>query len=130
MTRKSKAAAAPAPAPAGVERNVVVNDNLKLGALLGPLDRFAVRLEQKLDVRVARRGNQLTVSGQAHEADAAVAALRALEARLDLTGELAMADVDAAIKGALQGDAGEARGSSPTRAATSVSTAAGTSPRR
>jgi phosphate starvation-inducible PhoH-like protein len=107
MTRKAKASAAPILAAAqGVERNVVVNDNRKLGALLGPLDRFAVRLEQKLDVRVARRGNQLTVSGAAHEADAAVAALRALETRLDLTGELAMADVDAAIKGALQGDAG------------------------
>ena len=110
MTRKQKAAAAPAPQQAGVERNVVVNDNRKLGALLGPLDRFAVRLEQKLDVRVARRGNQLTVSGAAHEADAAVAALRALEARLDLTGELAMADVDAAIKDSLHGDGGSPPG--------------------
>lgn len=106
MTRRSRSAPAPAVKPSGVERSVEAADNRKLGALLGPLDRFAVRLEQKLDVRVARRGNQITVSGAAHDADAAVAALRALETRLDLTGELAMADVDAAIKGALQGDAG------------------------
>lgn len=102
--------AAPAETKPETQRAVVVDDNRKLGALLGPLDRFAVRLEQKLDVRVARRGNQLTVTGQAHEADAAVAALRALEARLDLTGELAIADVDAAIKGALNGDAGSPSG--------------------
>jgi phosphate starvation-inducible PhoH-like protein len=106
MTRgKSRQPAAKTP-KANVERAVVVDDNRKLGALLGPLDRFAVRLEQKLDVRVARRGNQLTVSGAAHDADAAVAALRALEARLDLTGELSLPDVDAAIRGALHGDAG------------------------
>ena len=113
--RKTKAASAakpPAPekGPKLAERAVVVDDNRKLGALLGPLDRFAVRLEQKLDVKVARRGNQLTVTGMTHEADAAVAALRALEARLDLTGELAMADVDAAIKGALGGEAGSPPG--------------------
>ncbi|MCC6918188.1 MAG: PhoH family protein [Alphaproteobacteria bacterium] len=101
----------PAKTPkASVDRAVVVDDNRKLGALLGPLDRFAVRLEQKLDVRVARRGNQLTVTGAAHDADAAVAALRALEARLDLTGELALADVDAAIRSALQGDGGAPSG--------------------
>ncbi len=110
MTRKQKpkSAAAPkeAPAPKLAQRSVVLDDNRKIGALLGPLDKFAVRIEQKLDVTVARRGNQLTISGLTEDADAAVAALRALEARLDLTGEIALADVDAAIKGALQGDAG------------------------
>ncbi len=95
----------PEATPPETQRAVVVDDNRKLGALLGPLDRFAVRLEQKLDVHIGRRGNQITVSGAAHDADAAVAALRALEARLDLTGELAMADVDAAIKGGIDGDA-------------------------
>jgi len=106
MTRGRSGQPAAKAAKTSVERAVVVDDNRKLGALLGPLDRFAVRLEQKLDVRVARRGNQLTVSGAAHDADAAVAALRAMEARLDLTGELSAPDVDAAIKSALHGDSG------------------------
>ncbi len=106
MTKPKKAAQA---APrADVQRALPIEDNQKLAALLGPLDRFAVRLEQKLDVRVARRSGQIIVTGQAHEADAALAALRALEARLELTGELAQADVDAAIGAALRGETGGA----------------------
>ncbi len=103
MTRRTSKVAPDAPKETRVERAVDVADNRKLGALLGPLDRFAVRLEQKLNVTVARRGNQITVSGAAHDADAAITALKAMDVRLDLTSELAMADVDTAIRVALDG---------------------------
>jgi phosphate starvation-inducible protein PhoH and related proteins len=80
-------------------------DNALLVELAGAHQRNFARLEQKLGVRVATRGNLIAVEGPADARGRAATVLRALYARLE-TGEAAnLADVDAEIHFALEGPA-------------------------
>ncbi len=78
-------------------------DNALLAALSGTHQRNFARLEQKLGVRIAIRGNLIGVEGSAEARERATAVLRALYARLE-GGEAAnLADVDAEVHFALEG---------------------------
>jgi len=77
------------------------SDNRCLAALEGAHQKHLVRIEQKLGVRVATRGNLVAVEGDAEARERAAAVLRALYARLEGGDEIALADVDAEIRFAL-----------------------------
>ncbi|HEX4080705.1 MAG TPA: PhoH family protein [Rhizomicrobium sp.] len=76
-------------------------DNQRLAALGGAHQKHLVRVEQRLGVRVAMRGNLVAVEGAPDSRERATAVLRALYARLEGGEELALADVDAEIRFAL-----------------------------
>ncbi len=76
-------------------------DNQRLAALGGAHQKHLVRVEQKLGVRVAMRGNLVAVEGAPDSRERAAAVLRALYARLEGGEALALADVDAEIRFAL-----------------------------
>ena len=80
-------------------------DNKLLATLSGAHQRNFVRLEQKLGVRVATRGNLVAVEGPQDARGRAVSVLRALYARLE-TGEGAGPDeIDAEIRFVTEGSA-------------------------
>ena len=72
--------------------------NALLPALAGSHGRNLVRLEQKLDVRLAQRGNLIAVEGTPEARERAATILRALYERLESGEELTLADVDAEIR--------------------------------
>ena len=76
-------------------------DNHRLAALGGAHQKHLVRVEQKLGVRIAMRGNLVAVEGAADSRERATAVLRALYARLEGGEDLSLADVDAEIRFAL-----------------------------
>ena len=78
-------------------------DNALLTALSGAHQKNFARLEQKLGVLVAIRGNLIAVEGSAESRDRAAAVLRALYARLEAGEAANLADVDAEIHFALEG---------------------------
>jgi phosphate starvation-inducible protein PhoH and related proteins len=71
------------------------NDLLPL--LAGSHSRNLVRLEQKLGVRLAQRGNLISVEGSPTARERAATVLRTLYERLEAGEELSIADVDAEI---------------------------------
>jgi phosphate starvation-inducible PhoH-like protein len=73
-------------------------DNALLAALAGGHDRNFVRLEQKLGVRIASRGNLIAIDGAPEMRERAAAILRALYARLEGGDGATLADVDAEIR--------------------------------
>ena len=79
-------------------------DNALLPLLLGDHDRHLVRLEQGFGVRLACRGNRVSVSGEPTAVEAAQAALTSLYKRLEKGGSVAQGDVDAAIRLAVRAD--------------------------
>ena len=81
-------------------------DNGLLAALAGGHERNFVRLEQKLGVRVASRGNLVAVEGDAEMRERAATVLRALYARLEAGDGCTAADVDAEIRFAAEKSAG------------------------
>jgi len=68
-----------------------------LPSLAGNHSRNLVRLEQKLGVRLAQRGNLIAVEGAPDARERAAAILRALYERLDSGEEVTLGDVDAAV---------------------------------
>jgi phosphate starvation-inducible PhoH-like protein len=92
-------------------------DNSLLAGLAGAHDKNFVRIEQKLSVRVASRGNLVAVEGSVEQRDRASAVLRALYARLEAGEAANLSDVDAEIHFALEGPvrgAGEGNFGSPS----------------
>jgi phosphate starvation-inducible PhoH-like protein len=73
-------------------------DNSFFAALSGAHQKNFVRLEQKLGVRVATRGNLVAVEGSAEARERAATVLRALYARLETGEEIGAAEVDAEIR--------------------------------
>jgi len=71
--------------------------NALMPALAGNHSRNLVRLEQKLGVRLAQRGNLIAVEGTPETRERAVAVLRALYQRLEAGEQLSLGDVDAEI---------------------------------
>ena len=80
-------------------------DNTLLAGLAGAHQKNFARLEQKLDVRVAMRGNLVAVEGAAEARDRAAGVLRALYARVEAGEATNTSDVDAEIHFALEGPA-------------------------
>lgn len=73
-------------------------NNVLLSMLLGDHDRHLARIEQKLGVRLACRGNKLSISGTAQQVVAAEAALSALYDQLVRGEEIDGPKVDAALR--------------------------------
>jgi phosphate starvation-inducible PhoH-like protein len=71
--------------------------NSLLPALAGNHSRNLVRLEQKLGVRLAQRGNLIAVEGTPEARERTTAILRSLYERLESGEELTLGDVDAEI---------------------------------
>lgn len=71
--------------------------NSLLPLLTGNHSRNLVHLEHRLGVRLAQRGNLISVEGAAPARERAAAVLRALYQRLEAGEELALADIDAEI---------------------------------
>lgn len=89
----------PAFAP-DLQRTVTVSfdDNALLPMLYGEHDRHLARIEQRLGVRIASRGNRATISGGAEGTGLAESVLRALWQRLEKGEITGMADVEAALR--------------------------------
>ncbi len=99
MTQPAPALAVSFP-PGARPRAITVqfDDNALLPLLLGDHDRHLARLEQGLGVRLACRGNRVSISGDPTKVEAAQAALAGLWQRLRGGQGVASADVDAAIR--------------------------------
>jgi len=91
--------------------------NHLLPLLFGDHDRFLARIEARLGVRIAARGNRLAISGAESDTDSAEAALRSLYARLERGSAVGVAEVEAAIRMAVPnvavGAAGGGGGAGP-----------------
>jgi phosphate starvation-inducible PhoH-like protein len=73
-------------------------DNRLLAGLSGSHQKNFVRLEQKLDVRIAMRGNLVAVEGSPEMRERAASVLRALYARLEGGETCNLPEVDAEIR--------------------------------
>jgi phosphate starvation-inducible PhoH-like protein len=100
------------------------DDNSLLRILFGDHDRHLARIEQKLAVTLASRGNQVQISGSADSASAAQATLQALYRRLadnkkrgEIPEALDQATVDAAIRWAVASERNDSSMSDFSRAA-------------
>ena len=91
MTAKSKR-------PTREQATLEFSNNKLLAELAGGNERNFVRLEQKLGVRIATRGNLIAIEGEAEPRDTAATVLRALYARLEGGDGVTAADVDAEIR--------------------------------
>jgi phosphate starvation-inducible PhoH-like protein len=80
-------------------------DNALLAALEGAHQKNFARLEQKLGVRVAMRGNLVALEGTSEARERAANVLRALYARAESGETVNTTDVDAEIHFALEGPA-------------------------
>ena len=95
QTKLRRAPAKPAPRE---QVTLEFPDNAVLAALGGAHQRNLVRIEQKLGVRVAMRGNLVAVEGAADNRERAAQVLRALYARIEAGEEAGLAEVDAEIR--------------------------------
>jgi phosphate starvation-inducible PhoH-like protein len=95
-------AAAPAdpltPLAAGKAVTLHFGDNALLPMLLGDHDRYLVRIEQGLGVRLACRGNRVAITGDPARVEAAQTALTGLYRRLERGEDVSVGEVDAAIR--------------------------------
>jgi len=73
-------------------------DNALLPLLFGEHDRHLARIEQRLGVRLASRGNRLSIIGSAEGTSIAEMALRGLWKRLERGESVGMAEVEAALR--------------------------------
>jgi phosphate starvation-inducible PhoH-like protein len=89
---------------------VEFDDNSLLPRLFGEYDRNLARIEQRLGVTLATRGNRIAVSGPAREVAIAREALMALYDRARRGRDLDMGEVDAAIRLATAEQDGAGRG--------------------
>jgi phosphate starvation-inducible PhoH-like protein len=105
---------------AGEQLTLEFKRNALLPALAGSHSRHFVRLEQRLGVKIAMRGNLIAIEGAADAREKAAAVLRALYERLEAGEELALADVDAEISFTVQDAPDTSRKSSSTALRTST----------
>ncbi|WP_407932519.1 PhoH family protein [Acidiphilium iwatense] len=83
---------------ASLSRTLTFNDNSLLSVLLGDHDRNLARIEQRLGVRLACRGNRVSISGEPSRVEAAEIALSSLYQRLSQGEAISVAEVDAAAR--------------------------------
>ncbi len=92
-------ALSPPPKPEeGHETLLELSDNRLLIDLCGQFDSNLARIEQRLDVQILRRGNQLALHGDGVAREQAVAVLRALYERLESGRGIDAGDIDGAIR--------------------------------
>ena len=73
-------------------------NNALLAALGGAHQKHFVRVEQKLGVRIATRGNLVAVEGSPEARERAASVLRAIYARLEANENIGLAEVDAELR--------------------------------
>ncbi|HEX7389776.1 MAG TPA: PhoH family protein [Acidiphilium sp.] len=81
-----------------LSRTLTFNDNGLLSVLLGDHDRNLACIEQRLGVRLACRGNRVSISGEPSRVEAAETALSSLYQRLSQGEAISAAEVDAAAR--------------------------------
>ncbi|MCC0015992.1 MAG: PhoH family protein [Rhodobiaceae bacterium] len=81
-----------------VERTLTFEDNRLASALFGQFDEHLALIEQKLGVEASARGNHVSLSGGAEALANAADVLESLYARLRKGEQVALADVDGAIR--------------------------------
>jgi phosphate starvation-inducible protein PhoH and related proteins len=74
------------------------DDNALLPLLYGEHDRHLARIEQALGVRLASRGNRLSIAGRPDRTELAEAALLALWKRLERGQQVGTSEVEAALR--------------------------------
>ncbi|PHK95815.1 phosphate starvation-inducible protein PhoH [Pseudoroseomonas rhizosphaerae] len=74
------------------------DDNALLPLLYGEHDRHLAQIEQRMGVRLASRGNRLSITGSAEGTSVAEAALRSLWRQLERGENVAMPEVEAAMR--------------------------------
>ena len=74
------------------------DDNRLLPALYGDFDRHLARIEQLLGITVASRGNSIIITGDPSVAEIARVALQSLYVRLADGLDVALAEIDAAVR--------------------------------
>ena len=104
---------------AGEQLTLEFKRNALLSALAGSHSRHLVRLEQRLGVKIAMRGNLIAIEGSPEARERAASVLRALYGRLESGEELALADVDAEVSFAMQDTLDASRKASSTALRTS-----------
>jgi len=87
--------------PAREQVTLEFSDNAVLAALGGAHQKNLIRVEQKLGVRIATRGNLVSVEGEPVAREQAASVLRALFARVAAGEQAGLAEVDAEIRFAL-----------------------------
>ena len=81
-----------------VDRVLEFPDNRLLIDLCGAYDAHLAAIEKALEVQIVRRGNHLSVLGEADAADRAASLLNALYARLEGGRSVEPADIDSALR--------------------------------
>jgi phosphate starvation-inducible protein PhoH and related proteins len=96
----SQIIASPATEPTPLPRSLTLtfDNNALLPLLLGDHDRHLARIEQRLGVRLACRGNRISISGQALQVSAAEEVLGALYRQLERGEMVDGPKVDAALR--------------------------------
>ncbi|WP_408902721.1 PhoH family protein [Roseomonas acroporae] len=89
------------------------DDNGLLPVLYGEHDRHLARIEQQLGVRLASRGNRLSISGPPERTEVAEGTLRSLWKRLERGQPVGTAEVEAALRMAQGGYQGGGTGGGP-----------------
>lgn len=85
-------------ATAAASLSLEFDDNQLLPSLYGDFDRHLARIEQVLGVTIASRGNNVIISGDSANTNIARMALEALYKRLTEGLDVAVAEVDAALR--------------------------------
>ena len=74
------------------------DDNTLLPQLFGSHNSHLAQIEQRLDVSIATRGNEMTISGPREQAEKARGALNAIYRRLKDGHDIDSADIDGALR--------------------------------
>ena len=98
LTTKTKKSTRKKPSQKEITVARSFEDNSLVIALFGPHHTHLARVEQKIDVTIHARGNELTFSGSIEDVDAACKVFDALYRRLEKNMPLDLGEVDAAIR--------------------------------
>jgi len=83
---------------------LIFDDARRVPLLFGQHDENLVRLEQRLEVKLASRGNQVAITGTEENLEQARLALKSLYDQLEKVDSLTLADIDASLRFASIGE--------------------------
>ncbi len=81
-----------------IQKSIEFPDNRLMIDLCGQLDTNLAKIEDSVNVQIARRGNWLEISGQKEDCNSAILILRGIYSQLALGTTLDSGDIDAAIR--------------------------------
>ena len=81
-----------------IQKSIEFPDNRLMIDLCGQLDTNLAKIEDSVNVQIARRGNWLEISGQKEDCNSAILILRGIYSQLTLGTTLDSGDIDAAIR--------------------------------